>query len=78
MDRTQIPRTSARALPGPNAWLREARDRTAGLRAQLLTGDAEAAQVARGTFHLVHWEHGGQQIFPLTDDQKNPRRRGDR
>ncbi len=77
MDRTQTPRTSARALPGPNAWLRAARDRTVGLRARLLTGDAEAAQATRGTFHLLRWEHRGQQIFPLLDDQKNPRR-GDR
>ena len=78
MDRTQVPRTSARALPGPNAWLRGARDRTVDLRARLLTGDAEAAQVTRGTFHLLHWEHQGQQIFPLRADRKNPRRRGDR
>ena len=78
MDRTQKPRTSARALPGPNAWLREARDRTEDLRARLLMGDAEAAQVTRGTFRLLYWEHRGQQIFPLLDDQKTPRRRGDR
>ena len=78
MERTQTARTSARALPGRNARLRGARGRTAGLRARLLTGDAEAAQVTRGTFHLLHWEHRGQQIFPLPDDQKNPRRRGDR
>ncbi len=78
MERTQKPGTSARALPGQNAWLREARDRTVGLRARLLTGDAEAAQVTRGTFHLLHWEHRGQQIFPLEDDQKNPRGRRDR
>ena len=77
MDRTQKPRTSARALPGWNAWLRGACDRTAGLRARLLMGDAEAAQVTRGTFHLLHWEHRGQQIFPLPDEQTNPRR-GDR
>jgi hypothetical protein len=74
MDRTQKPRTSARAWPGRSAWLREACDRTAGLRARLLTGDAEAAQVTRGTFHLLYWEHRGQQIFPLRDDQTNPRR----
>ncbi|MFI5339722.1 MAG: hypothetical protein ACHQ7N_07780 [Candidatus Methylomirabilales bacterium] len=73
MDRTQKPRTSARALSGWNAWLRIACDRTAGLRARLLTGDAEAAQVTRGRFHLLYWEHRGQQIFPLRDDQKNPR-----
>mgnify|MGYP001079079838 CR=1 FL=1 len=78
MDRTQKLRTSARALPGPNAWLRAAHDRTAGLRARLLTGDAEAAQVTRGTFRLLYWEHQGQQIFPLRDDQKNPGRRGGR
>jgi hypothetical protein len=78
MDRPQKPRTSARALPGRNAWLRGACDRTAGLRARLLTGDAEAAQVTRGTFHLLYWEHQGQQIFPLPDDQKDLRRRGDR
>jgi hypothetical protein len=77
MDRTQKPRTSARVLPGWNAWLRRARDRTAGLRARLLTADAEAAQVTRGTFHLLYWEHQGQQIFPLRDDRKHPRR-GDR
>ncbi len=77
MDRTQTPRTSAPALPGPNAWRRGACDRTAGLRARLLTGDAEAAQVIRDTFHLLHWEHRGQQIFPLPDDPKTPRR-GDR
>ncbi len=77
MDRTQPPRTFARALPGWNAWLQRARDRTAGLRTRLLTGDTEAAQVTRGTFHLLYWEHQGQQIFPLPDDQKNPRR-GDR
>ena len=41
-------------------------------------GDAEAAQVTRGTFRLLYWEHRGQQIFPLLDDQKNPRGRGDR
>ena len=78
MDRTQVPRTSARALPGANAWLRGARYRTVGLRARLLTGDVEAAQVTRGTFHLLHWEHRGQQIFPLPEDRKTPRRRGDR
>jgi hypothetical protein len=77
MDRTQKLRTSARALPGQNAWLRVACDRTAGLRARLLTGDVEAAQVTRGTFHLLYWEHRGQQIFPLRDDQKHPQR-GDR
>lgn len=74
MDRTQTPRTSARTWPGRSAWLREACGRTAGLRARLLTGDAEAAQVTRGTFHLLYWEHRGQRIFPLRDDQKNPRR----
>jgi hypothetical protein len=73
MDRTQKPRTPARAFPGGN-WLQHARDRTAGLRARLLTGDAEAAQVTRGTFHLLHWEHRGRQIYPLPGDQKNPRR----
>ncbi len=73
MDRMQKPRISRRALPDPNAGPREARHRTVGLRARLLTGDAEAAQVARGTFHLLHWEHQGQQIFPLPEDQKNPR-----
>ncbi len=77
MDRTQKPRTSRRALPDPNAAPREARDRTVGLRARLLTGDAEAARVTRGTFHLLHWEHRGQQIFPLPDHQENPQR-GDR
>ncbi len=77
MDRTQKPRASARALPGSHAWLRVACDRTAGLRARLLAGDAEAAQITRGTFHLLYWEHRGQQILPLRDDQKNPRR-GDR
>ena len=40
-------------------------------------GDAEAAQVTRGTFRLLYWEHRGQQIFPLLGDQKN-RRRGAR
>ncbi|MGD0264432.1 MAG: hypothetical protein ABSD47_05660 [Candidatus Methylomirabilota bacterium] len=78
MDRTQKPRIPTLALGGRNAWLRGACDRTAGLRARLLTGDAEAAQVTRGTFHLLYWEHRGQQIFPLPDDQKNLRRRGDR
>ena len=78
MDRTQTPRTSRRALPGRNAWLREARDRTEDLRARLLTGDAEAAVVTRGTFRLLYWEHRGQQIFPLPQDQKNPWRRGAR
>jgi hypothetical protein len=78
MDRTQKPRTSALALPGQNAWRRRACDRTAGLRARLLTGDAEAAQVTRGTFRILYWEHRGQQIFPLPDDQKNSRRRADR
>jgi hypothetical protein len=77
MDRTQTPGTSARALPGRNAWQRGACERTAGLRARLLTGDAEAAQVIRDTFHLLRWEHRGQQIYPLPDDQKTPRR-GDR
>ncbi len=77
MDRTQKPRTSARVLPGQNAWLRGACERTADLRARLLTGDVEAAQVTRGRFHLLYWEHRGQQIFPLRGDQKNPRR-GDR
>ncbi len=76
MDRTQKPRTPARAFPGGN-WLQQARDRTAGLRARLLTGDAEAAQVTRGTFHLLRWEHRGRQIYPLPDDQKTSRR-GDR
>lgn len=74
MDRTQKPRIPTLALPGRNAWLRRACDRTAALRARLLTGDAEAAQVTRGRFHLLYWEHRGQQIFPLQDDQKNPRR----
>jgi hypothetical protein len=78
MDWTQKPRKPTLALGGRNAWLRRACDRTAGLRARLLTGDAEAAQVTRGTFHLLYWEHRGQQIFPLPDDQKNLRRRGDR
>jgi len=78
MDQTQRPRTAARALPDRNTRLREESDRTVDLRARLLTGDAEAAQVARGTFGLLHWEHQGQQILPLPDDQKNPRRRGDR
>ena len=77
MDRTQKPRTLTLALFGRKAWLRIACDRTAGLRARLLTGDAEAAQVTRGRFHLLYWEHRGQQIFPLRHDQKNPRR-GDR
>jgi hypothetical protein len=72
MERTQKPRTSARALPGRDVWLRGARDRTVDLRARLLTGDAEAAQVTRGTFHLLHWEHRGQQILPLLDDRQNP------
>ena len=72
MDRTQKARTSARASPGRNAWLREARERTVGLRARLLTGDVEAARVTRGTFHLLHWEHWGQQIFPLLDDPNTP------
>jgi hypothetical protein len=75
---TQKPRIPTLALDGRNAWLRRACDRTAGLRARLLTGDAEAAQVTRGTFHLLYWEHRGQQIFPLPDDQKNLRRRSDR
>lgn len=74
MNRTQKPRTSARALLGWNAWLRGACDRTAGLRARLLTGDAEAAQVTGGRFHILYWEHRGKQIFPLRHDQKNPRR----
>lgn len=78
MDQTQKPRTSARALPDRNTRLREESDRTVDLRARLLTGDAEAAQVARGTFRLLYWEHGGREILPLPDDQKNPRRRGDR
>jgi hypothetical protein len=65
-------------LPDRNTRLREESDRTVDLRARLLTGDAEAARVARGTFRLLHWEHQGQQILPLPDDQKNPRRRGDR
>ena len=77
MDRTQKPKASARVLPGQDAWLRAACDRTAGLRTRLLMGDAEAAQITRGTFHLLYWEHRGQQIFPLRDDHKNPRR-GDR
>ena len=77
MDRTQKPRTSARAWPGRSAWLRMGCERTAGLRARLLTGDAEAAQVTRGRFHLLYWEHRGQQIFPLRNDQKHPQR-GDR
>jgi hypothetical protein len=76
-DKTRKPKTRARALPGWNASLRMACDRTVGLRARLLTGDAEAAQVTRGRFHLLYWEHRGQQIFPLRDDQENPRR-GDR
>jgi len=74
MDRAQKPGTSARALPGRNGWLRGACNRTAGLRARLLTGDAEAAQVIHATFHLLRWEHRGQQIFPPLDDQQNPRR----
>ena len=74
MDWTQKPRIPTLALGGRNAWLRRACDRTAGLRARLLTGDAEAAQVTRGTFHLLYWEHRGQRIFPLRDDQKTPRR----
>ena len=78
MDRTEKPRTFARAVPGRNARLRGARNRTAGLRARLLTGDAEAAQVARGTFHLLHGEHRGREIFPLPDDHRTPRRRSDR
>ena len=78
MDRTPTTRTSARALPGQNVALRGAHDRTEDLRARLLTGEAEAAQVTGGTFHLLHWEHRGQQIFPLLDDQKNLRRRRDR
>ena len=73
MDRMQRPSASARALPDRHAWGRGAHARTAGLCARLLAGDAEAAQVTRGTFHLLHWEHRGQQIFPLRDDQKNPR-----
>ena len=72
MNRTQKPRTFALAWPGQNGWLRKACDRTEGLRARLLTGDAEAARVTRGTFHLLYWEHRGEQIFPLRDDQKNP------
>jgi len=78
MDRTETPRTSACALPGRSAWRRRACDRTAGLRARLLKGDVEAAQVTRGTFHFLYWEHRGQQIFPLPDAQETPRRRGDR
>jgi hypothetical protein len=49
-----------------------------GLRARLLTGDAEAAQVTRGRFHILYWEHRGQQIIPGPDDLKNLRRRADR
>jgi hypothetical protein len=79
MDRTQTPRTAAHGLPDRAAWLGRARDRTAQLRARLLTGDAEAALVTRSTFHLLHWEHRGQQIFPLQDGRKNANpRRGDR
>jgi hypothetical protein len=74
MNQTQKLRTSARTLPGQNAWLRVACDRTAGLRARLLAGDPEAAQITRGRFHLLYWEHRGQQIFPLRDDQKHPQR----
>ena len=73
MDRRQKPTTFAQALPGRNAWLGRARDRTAHLRARLLTGDAEAAQVTRGTFHLLYWEHRGRQILPLRDDQTTHR-----
>lgn len=65
-------------LTGRNSWRRRACDRTAGLRARLLTGDAEAAQVTRGRFHLLYWEHQGQQIFPLLDAQEPPRRQADR
>ena len=72
MDRTQKPRSPVLELPGRNSRLRLACDRTAGLRARLLTGDSETAQVTRGRFHLLYWEHRGQQIFPLRDDQKNP------
>ena len=78
MARTQTPRTAARGWPVRSAWMREACDRTAGLRARLLTGDAEAAQIARGTFRLLYWEHGGREILPLPDDRKNLRRRRDR
>ena len=78
MDRTQTPRTAARGWAARSTWMREACDRTAGLRARLLTGDAEAAQIARGTFRLLYWEHGGRELLPLPDDQKTPRRRGDR
>ncbi len=67
MDRKQQPRTSAQALSDRHAWLGRARDRTAGLRARLLTGDPEAAQVTDGTFHVLYWQHRGQQIFPLPD-----------
>ena len=74
MDRRQKPTTFAQALPARNAWLGRARDRTADLRARLLTGDTEAAQVTRGTFHLLYWEHRGRQILPLRNDQGNPRR----
>ena len=73
-DQTQRPKTRARALLNWNASLRMACDRTAGLRARLLMGDAEAAQITRGRFHLLYWEHRGQQIFPLRDGQENPRR----
>jgi hypothetical protein len=78
MDRTQTPRISALALSGRNAWRRRACDRTAGLRARLLAGDAEAAQVTRGRFHILYWEHRGQQIIPGPDDQKSRGRRADR
>ncbi|HSC71682.1 MAG TPA: hypothetical protein VLH58_10040 [Candidatus Methylomirabilis sp.] len=77
MDRTQKPRIPFGVLPGRSARLRIACDRTAALRARLLTGDAEAAEVTRGRFHLLYWEHQGQQIFPLRDEQKRPHR-GDR
>ena len=58
--------------------LREARERTVDLRARLLIGDAEAAQVTRGTFRLLYWEHRGRQILPLQDNGKTTRRRSDR
>jgi hypothetical protein len=77
MNQTQNAKTTARPLSAGNVWMREARDRTADLRARLLTGDAEAAQVTRSTFHLLRWEHLGRRIFPLPDDQVNPGRGGD-
>ena len=70
MDLTQTPKIPMLALTGRNSWQRRACDRTAGLRARLLTGDAEAAQVTRGRFHILYWEHRGQQIIPGPDDQK--------